>query len=490
MLDNIDIEQGLSDNQYSYKSLVSTIKISQGMLVLIIASCESGSFQNELIDRYETELASSIPSYRVKLDRSEPSLRAALEELVNDRSELKQPKVPAVITVTGAANLLSIRMGITEINSALDRFFGYLQWTREGLREFPYPIVLWVTPKILNQISVKAPDFWSWRGGVFRFTAPVTAITNFISDYSDNHLLFRSFIHDWKSDLLLEDLIDQITQIEKKNQISPALAILFDRVGEAYLSRIEGTYLENWEQASEYFQKAIAIQKMLNLKGDRADTLIKLGSLYDSLGRFKQVKFFDLGIDCYQESLIIFKDLSNRSGESKSLMGLGNIYCFLNRCDEAMEYYQQSLIIFRELGDRDGEGKSLLGLGVVYHLYHRWDEAIDCYQQSLTIFRELGNRYGESGTLNNLGNVYHSQRECDEAINCYQQSLAIFRELGNRYGEGKSLNNLGNVYQSQQQLDEAIDCYQQSSAIFRELGDRYEEDISLRNLDLMYESHP
>jgi hypothetical protein len=48
MLDSITIESDLTNNQDSYEGLISTIEISQGMLVLIIASCVPGAFQDEL----------------------------------------------------------------------------------------------------------------------------------------------------------------------------------------------------------------------------------------------------------------------------------------------------------------------------------------------------------------------------------------------------------------------------------------------------------
>ena len=83
MIDNSDIQDHLT-NEDSYDSLVATIEASQGFLTLLIASCEPGSFQNNLIRRYEAELARDIPSYRVKLNQLEPSLRGGLEALVNE----------------------------------------------------------------------------------------------------------------------------------------------------------------------------------------------------------------------------------------------------------------------------------------------------------------------------------------------------------------------------------------------------------------------
>lgn len=234
MLDNATVEKDLT-NEDSYDSLVAVIEASQGMLALLIASCEPGSFQNRLIERYEAELAPNIPSYRVTLNHSEPSLRGALEQLVQENPYLKQPQASAVITVTGAAELLTIKLRETEEKSELERFFGYLQWTREGLRAFPYPIVLWVTPTILPRLSIAAPDFWSWRNGVFRFVAPVVeAKTSFLGIEEISPLLMS----ETSDSLPLDELEEQIAQIQKQNDLSPALATLYDRVGQAYTNRI------------------------------------------------------------------------------------------------------------------------------------------------------------------------------------------------------------------------------------------------------------
>ena len=44
MLDSVEIEQ-LQSNEDSYDSLVAVIEASQGMLNLLIVSCEQSSFQ-------------------------------------------------------------------------------------------------------------------------------------------------------------------------------------------------------------------------------------------------------------------------------------------------------------------------------------------------------------------------------------------------------------------------------------------------------------
>jgi tetratricopeptide (TPR) repeat protein len=380
MLERIESEADVIDNQDSYDGLISTIEISQGMLVLIIVSCAPGAFQSELIDRYEAELAPSIPSYRIELDRSEPSLRQGLENLVNQHPELQQSNAPAAITVTGAANLLSVPLGDTETNSALDRFFGYLQWTREGLREFPFPIVLWVTPQILTQLSSKAPDFWSWRGGVFRFTAP-SFVSNNQPIIIHDRGVETSFKPEITSDLPIDELLEQVAQISAKNPNSATLATLFDRLGQAYISRNHGNGAENRSTAIEYFQQALTIQTTLGL--NRLNTLIRLANLYNNLSNWDRAE------ELYNQCLEIVTELGERAGMAAIWGLLGGIADNRGNYDTAERFYNQALAVWTELGNRAGMATSWGSLGGIAHNRGDYDTAERLYNQSLAMKRSM-----------------------------------------------------------------------------------------------------
>jgi tetratricopeptide (TPR) repeat protein len=419
MLD-IDIEDDLTKNQNSYDGLISTIEISQGTLVLIIASCTARTFQAELIDRYEAELAPSIPCYRVQLDRSEPSLRQALENLVDQHPELQVPKANAVITATGAADLLSFKLGESEANSALDRFFGYLQWTREGLREFPFPIVLWVTPQILTQLSSKAPDFWSWRGGVFRFIAPA-----FVSDRTNfTPTIDSSFKPESASDLPIDELLEQVAQISAKNPNSATLSTLFDRLGQAYTDRIDGNGVENRATAIEYFQRALAIQDKLGL--NRFNTLARLANLYSRLSNWNEAEAL------YLECLKIQTEIGDRAGMASSWGVLGDIARNRGDYDKAESLYNQSLAVRTELSDRAGMAACWGSLGDIARNRGDYDRAKAFYQQSLKLRTELGNRAGMALSYGLLGDIASKQGDYDKAEALYQQSLALSIELGDQ----------------------------------------------------------
>jgi tetratricopeptide (TPR) repeat protein len=458
MLNNFALEEELTDNEASYEGLVSTIALSQGMLGIIIVSCTAGAFQNELIDRYETALVPSIPSYRMKLNSSEPSLRASLETLVNQHLELQSPNAPAVITITGATNLLSVKLKETEANSELDRFFGYLQWTREGLREFPYPIVLWVTPRILRQISVKAPDFWSWRTGVFRFIAPVFTSTSAIPDRT----VPSSFDSDRPTDLPIDELLEQVAQIEARNPQSPALATLYDRLGQAYEQKNTGDRADNRKQAIEYFQRSIQIPT--TRRSTQLNTLTRLGNLYRKLGDYNEAEALHL------KCLDIETELGDRAGIASLWGALGDIAHKRGDYDKAESLYLQSLELYTELGDRAGIANSWGLLGDIARNRGDYDKSESLYLKCLDIETELGDRAGIASSWGCLGENELRRGELAIAEMWLKKALPVMEELQMTWHIAEINWDLAQLYRAKDNNQLAQEHYTKSYQLFTQLG--------------------
>jgi tetratricopeptide (TPR) repeat protein len=500
-----------SPNEATYESLISLIENSQEQLALIIVACDDLRLRQQTIERYEREAnQEQIRAERIVLG-TEPSLRAGLARLG------LPPAARVVVTVTGAEWLLRVKTRSADEQSDLDKFFGYLQWTREGLREFRHPIVLWVTFPILREMSRKAPDFWSWRKAVLRFTSeasePIIPVVR-------EHVSEQSF--DRQNDDFLPppaEILSEIHQLEANNPASANLATLYQKLAEVYAARIargEATNLEHeQQQAIEAFERAIDLYRELNDRaalanilnnfgnflfsqslfreasdfyhqsvdihreiGDlnrEASSLNNLGNTYRSLGKYQQAT------DLIEQSLLIKHEIGDRNGEAAALNSLGNIFQILGQYQRASEFYQQSLVIRRELGDRNGEATSLYGLGNTYQLLEQYQRASEFYQQSLVIQCELGDRNGEASSLQSLGVVYRSLEKYQRAIEFHQQSLDIYRKIGNQNGEAISLGNLGVVYSSLGQYQRASEFYQQCLEIQHKIGDRHGEAISLFN---------
>ncbi|EPF22377.1 MAG: tetratricopeptide repeat protein [Microcystis aeruginosa Ma_MB_F_20061100_S19] len=472
----------IDQNEREYEGLIVSLEANQERLNILICVCDQEKLREEIIDRYSKELEPVIPCYRIDLDQKEPSLRAAIASLVSRKPDLLQSK-NAVITTTGVEKLHSIEW--QQEKSELDKFFGYLQWTREGLREFPYSIVLWVTSTVEVNLRKKSPDFWSWRKGVFRFISPPS---NFLPCQEFLPILqsFDEITIDKDIPLISkEDLLELIEQIEvNKGKKEPRLASLYASLAKIYNHRLLNLPLSDYRQeqqlAIEYYQKAIDLQKELNLELDLVASLDSLAGIYYFLGEYQKA------IEFYQQSLAIKREISDITGEAYSYLGLGNVYDSLGEYQKAIEFYQQSLAITREIGDRGGEANSYNNLGNVYSSLGEYQKAIEFHQQSLAITREIGDRGGEANSYNNLGNVYSSLGEYQKAIEFHQQSLAIKREISDITGEAYSYLGLGNVYDSLGEYQKAIEFYQKSLAIFQEMEYIIGEPKTLFNLGLTY----
>jgi len=519
-----------------YDRLMTVIETSQGRLGILIAVVDERRLREQIIQSYEQEARQSqIEPYRIELGRG-GSLRSKLAELREAHPHLQEGG-EAVITVTGAELLLRFNLRAEDDQKTpIEEFFGYLQWTREGMREFPYPIVLWLNHRLLKEISFKAPDFWSWRKGVFWFSEELDTNSNIFYDGSSNHdgsivagdtnqIIGRANSQDKFLPPLVE-LQQTIAELKATDPDSDNLATLYKRLGDIYRDRIQkgespdpqqdaalgfrafrqainryhtqqdysaqatallklGNFLyyqSRFSEALEVFQELLAIARQTADRWNEGAALGSLGIAYNSLGRYEEA------IDFLQQSLAIEREIGDRRGEGNSLGSLGNAYRNLGRYEEAIDFHQQALVISREIGDRNGEGTDLGGLGNAYNSLGRCEEAIDFYQQQLTIAREIGDRQGEGNALGNLGIVYNSLGRYEEAIDFHQQYLTIAREIGDRLGEGNALGNLGNAYNSLGRYEEAIDFHQQYLTIAREIGDRLGEGNALGNLGNAYNS--
>jgi tetratricopeptide (TPR) repeat protein len=414
-------ESVTSANENSYENLISLIENNQNQLSLIIASCDDLILRQQIIDRYEQEAKlDNIQAKQIILGL-EPSLRAGLAKL-----ELPE-EARVVVTVTGSEWLLRVKTRSSDAQSDLQKFFGYLQWTREGLREFQYPVVLWITSTILLEMSRKAPDFWSWRKAVLRFASesnnPVLPVEREYSSTSTPEAFTSSRFDRDDNDFIPPpaEILLEISKLAERDPKSPNLATLYAKLAEIYTKRIA--------------------------RGEAAD-----------LEQEQQQ-----AIDAYHQTIDRYRVFNKKSALANILSEFGNFLSDLSRYQEAIGYYQQSLEINSEVGNRYDKAASLNNLGNAYNSLGEYQRAIDFYQQSLEIKREIGDRQSEAASLNNLGNAYNSLGEYQRAINFYQQSLEIEREIGDRQSEAASLNNLGNAYNSLGEYQRAINFYQQNN---------------------------
>ncbi|NEP61701.1 MAG: tetratricopeptide repeat protein, partial [Symploca sp. SIO2G7] len=503
MQDDIHKEP-ISGNEDSYARLVTIIEASKGILSLLIASCDDRNFRDSIIRRYEAELSPQIPGYRVQLNYEEPSLLSALRQLQQANPELKKGKA-AVLTVTGTEDLLTVALGEDTIRTEVQRFFGYLQWTREALRQFPYPIVLWVTPKILEQISFAAPDFWSWRSGVFRFVATEVVKETVTPTIQTNELyLIDSEVIE---PLPLDELLLRVNQVkQEQGEQSLALAILYDRLGQAYRSLVKNQQAEHLQQdidlGLEYFQKATALQILLKDKPNLANTLNRLGNFYQELGRYKRA------ISLYKQSLAISREIGAQQTEAASLSNLGKAYQFLgykaSNLETAIAAYNNALQIYTREAFPEDWARIQNNLANAYRNRIRGQKAqnletaIAAYNNALQIYTREAFPVDWAMTQNNLAIAYRNRirgqkaQNLETAIAAYKNALQIRTREAFPEKWAMTQNNLAAAYSDRirgdkaQNLEHAIASYQNALQIYTREAFPFEWATTQNNLASAY----
>ena len=473
-------------NHRNLRGLVQSMQASLGKLNLLVAICDSPQYRATLIQSYEIELrGKGVQCLQAKVDRSLPSLKQSLLDLQAEQEWTQ----PCVVTVLGADELLGIRLAGEK--SGREKLLFSLQWTREGLREFALPVVLWVTSQIAQQVAQDAPDFWSWRGGVFEFVQPMTWAVPKAGDRSPIET-FRIYQPEELADPA--ELAQEIKQLLEIEPTSPLLSSLYHSLGIVYFNRLkQGISIDRLaEQAAGVaaLQSAIDRCEELNDPLPLASSLSYLALLYSSMGQY------DRALSLYEEALEISKaELGDRHPDTAaSLNNLAELYRSMGHYDQALPLFEFALKIMKsELGDRHpNTGASLNSLAILYKSMGQYDRALPLYELALEISQsESGDRHpNTAASLNNLAELYRAMGQYDRALPLYESALEIWKlELGEQHpNTARGFNNLALLYESMGQYDRALPLYKSALEIRKsELGDRHPDTAaSLNNLAYLY----
>jgi len=405
-----------------YDSLISLIENSQGQLAPIVVGCDEVRLRERVIERYEREAKEAkVQPYRVMLG-TEPSLKTGLEQVVKREAYLQEGG-EAVFTVLGANTLLWVKLRDEDTQSEVEKFFGYLQWTREALRAFRYPIVLWVSIRMLREMGRRAPDFWSWRKASFQFGTEDQRLAEInrepieaSSDFTDDEPLPP-----------LDELLQELEELKARSPDSPNLSTLYSKIGKVYAQQIErgeSRHLEADRSAAiDYFEKAIEGMKAIGNAEGESDNLLDLGAFLVTQSRFLDA------IEIFQQSIEVAQSLKFKRSLSCSFSQLGNLYYYLGDSQKAVDYGVKALEIHQELDDKKFISGELHNLGNYYSGLEDYRKAVEYYSQAAELARVIRDRRGEAVAMYGLGTGYYQLGQYQKAIDCQKQALPILKEF-------------------------------------------------------------
>jgi tetratricopeptide (TPR) repeat protein len=464
-----------TENRYQLRRLIQSIEASYGALNLLICICDNPYYRDEIIHDYEAELsAKGVNCDRVQIDRDRPSLKQSLL----DRQPNSNPQQSEIVTLMGIDGLLNVSReqdlasAMTVNRSAQEQFFFSTQWTREALREFRFPVILWMTESIAGELSRQAPDFWSWRGGVFEFVRPMVVVIDRGLDCE--HLTIEPDDFEVsKSSANPEAIQAQINKILETDPDSPLLRSLYLSLGIAYQERSSKniqTKNADLEQAISTFHRVLKLTSREDFPEDWATTQHKLGTAYTDRISGERAANLEAAIHCYYLALEVRTREAFPADWAKTQNNLGIAY------------------LKRISGERAAN----------------LEAAIRCYHLALEVFTREAFPYYWARTQNNLGTAYSDRISSERAANleaairCYHLALEVSTLEAFPEDWAMTQNNLANAYlkrirgEKVANLEEAIDCYHLALEVYtREAFPEYwaiiQNDLIQAQTDLLQE---
>ncbi len=417
-------------NQRSLRRLVLSVQAGLHKLNLLIAICDNPLYRDELIRAYEAELnANGIACYQAQLNHQQPSLKQSLLDWQAQTPDWQETST--LVTVRGGDELLAVRL--QQPKSAQERFFFSVQWTREGLRDFQFPIVLWVTEAVAQGLAQQAPDFWSWRGGVFEFTQPMAwqMLNPLQGDQPQPETTEQS---EPLADPI--ELEQQIAALQAEDPDSPLLDSLYQSLGKTYYQRLErGIAVDRPQETAKAiaaFEAAIIRREVLTDPLPLANSLDYLARLYYFQGRYREAEPLYLRALQIQEQQLG----AEHSDTTSSLNNLAALYRSQGRYGEAEPLFLRALQIWEhQLGaDHPDTATSLNDLALLYESQGRYGEAEPLFLRALQIReQQLGTNHAHTektrGSLailyDDMATQFKLQGRFDKAVEYLEKAIAL-----------------------------------------------------------------
>ncbi|NEP22748.1 sugar-binding protein [Moorena sp. SIO3I6] len=261
-------------NQDSLRELIRLIRFSQGEFSLILAVGNYGVLRRQIIEQLQEQC--SIPIRELVLKQSVKTLYTTIVEELG-------PEQPEALMVSGIDSVSCIEEVLTATNQI-----------REEFRNFRFPLVLWVTDKLLQMLIRSVPDFHSWSSCV-DFVISSGQLIQFIEQTTDQVFAKvvasreTEFVHSCTLNLNKDsgsyvELHSARQELEKRGvALAPEL--------EASLEFVLGRVADNCQEESrQHYERSLALWKQTDNLERRGHILFCLGLWWVGYAQWHQAE--------------------------------------------------------------------------------------------------------------------------------------------------------------------------------------------------------
>jgi tetratricopeptide (TPR) repeat protein len=177
--------------------------------------------------------------------------------------------------------------------------------------------------------------------------------------------------------------------------------------------------------AATPYRRSSSLQSEIGVRKSLGDALSSLGQLALRSGWLAEAE------RCFQQSLVITRQVQDRDGEGAALFFLGRATLERERLAEAEQYFQESLSITRELQDQQGEGTILFLRGQILRLQGHYLAAADLFEEALALLRSVDDKgnYAD-GAIQFARLLIEELHQRERGCALFAEAIQIRHELG------------------------------------------------------------
>lgn len=227
---------------------------------------------------------------------------------------------------------------------------------------------------------------------------------------------------------------------------------------------VSSRLLAKYEDAFEYFEKALDIYSKLNDEHGKAKVYNSIGNIYLNLSDYKY------SLEYLHKCLNIVKGINDKQFEADVLINIGLAYQELGDYASSLEYNLQSMQTFANNGL--AVPLSLLNnIGIVYQNLGEYATSLEYFYESLKLSEGKDDPLDRAFALGNISLVYLQQKNYEAALKNLFRSLEIFRNVGNRQAEANAYLNIGKAYRDMGLYEKAIEYETEALELHEAISD-------------------
>ncbi|MEM9541067.1 MAG: hypothetical protein AAGA60_16390, partial [Cyanobacteria bacterium P01_E01_bin.42] len=299
------------DNEKAIEELCFALGLARRTFRLHLACCNYESLREEMVQK----LREQYPEIReIVVSPSETKLYSLIRENLQDES------IPALM-VLGLENVENI-----------DRLFRIMNPLREEFRKnCSFPIILWMSARLITQFIRLAPDFESWTTRVRFEIAPDRLVQNLdekaellftrVTDFGDRHIIPNRLLFSQNHYLEIQAALQDLEKYQQT--LSPLLqaSIHFAHGRRAYFQNRLTEALQNYQDSLQFWQES-------DRKEREGIVLFHIGLCYERKAerdRRQQEIYWQQAKDYFQQCIDCFDFVGRKDLTAKFIGQLGDV---------------------------------------------------------------------------------------------------------------------------------------------------------------------